>query len=68
VAVYLVAMAALGLHLGHALASVFQTFGFLERYAPMIQRSSYVIGALIALGFMSIPLYVNLAGKMPTAG
>ena len=64
VAFYLLALAGVGLHLSHAIQSVFQTFGFNHpRYTPMIRIGSIVIGAGIALGFATIPIYILLAPR-----
>jgi succinate dehydrogenase / fumarate reductase cytochrome b subunit len=56
---YIVAMAALAIHLRHGVSSVFQTLGI---YHPNINKCVAIIGPLIAaivfLGFSSIPLAV----------
>jgi succinate dehydrogenase / fumarate reductase cytochrome b subunit len=66
VPVYVGVMAGIGLHLSHAIQSVFQTFGFNHpRYTPIIRVGSIVIGAAIALGFASIPIYALLAVAPP---
>lgn len=49
----------LGLHLSHAIQSVFQTFG-LRRWVREMTWISYAIGALISLGFLSILVAVCL--------
>ncbi len=60
---YIVAMMCLGLHLSHAVQSVFQTFGFNHpKYTPFIGKISIVLGWLVALGFSSIPVWVFIAG------
>ncbi len=60
--IYVLAVSAVGLHLSHAIQSVFQTFGFNhERYTPIIKKLSLAAGVLIALGFASLPIYVLLA-------
>lgn len=57
--IYIAAMCALGFHLAHAVASVFQTFGLHnERITPLVHTISVVFGTAIALGFSSIPVYV----------
>lgn len=62
VPVYLIAVTGVGLHLSHAIQSVVQTLGFSHpRYTPMIRKASIAIGALLALGFGMIPVYVMLA-------
>jgi succinate dehydrogenase / fumarate reductase cytochrome b subunit len=60
--VYLIAVTGVGLHLSHAIQSVVQTLGFSHpRYTPLIRIASVGIGALLALGFGMIPVYVMLA-------
>ena len=60
---YIVAMMCLGLHLSHAIQSVFQTFGFNHpKYTPLIGKMSGVLGWLVALGFSSIPVWVLITG------
>lgn len=56
---YLVALAILGFHLKHGVGSVFQSLGLKnDHYAPMINKLSVVYGVVVALGFISQPLYV----------
>ncbi len=58
-ALYVVAMLAVGLHLGHAIQSVFQTFGLCdEARLPTLGKLSVLLGALVALAYISIPVYV----------
>jgi succinate dehydrogenase / fumarate reductase cytochrome b subunit len=64
---YIVVMVALGMHLSHALSSVFVTLG--TENSPLVSRMETVgkvVAAVVALGFISIPLYilvrVHLAG------
>lgn len=62
VVAYVVAMVVTGLHLNHAIASAFQTLGVSHpRYTPLIRMIGPILGAALALGFMSVPLAV-LAG------
>ncbi len=64
--IYLIAVTGVGLHLSHAIQSVVQTLGFSHpRYTPMIRVASIAIGALLALGFGMLPVYVMLA-QQPT--
>lgn len=65
VAFYLVCMVAVGLHLSHGFYSAFASLGLYHpRYSPMISKFGYLYGVIIALGFMSQPIYVFfLAGK-----
>ena len=58
---YVVAMALLFSHLRHGAASVWQTFGVRDRnLAPLIEIGSWVLAALLFLGFSSIPVAVLL--------
>lgn len=62
--IYILAVSAVGLHLTHAIQSVCQTFGFNHnRYTPLIQKLSLIIGILVALTFSAIPIFVALASK-----
>lgn len=59
VAWYLVALAVLGLHLGHGVGSSFQTFGIHHpRYQKCIHGLSIAYALIVALGFISQPIYV----------
>ena len=56
---YILAVCCVGLHLSHGIQSLFQTIGFFnDRYTPVIRKASIVLGALVAIGFSLIPLYV----------
>ena len=56
---YIVAMMCLGLHLSHAIQSCFQTFGFNhEKYTPFIEKASNSLGLIIAVGYITIPMWV----------
>ncbi|MDA8079685.1 MAG: succinate dehydrogenase cytochrome b subunit [Nitrospiraceae bacterium] len=58
-AVYVCAMAALGLHLGHSIQSSLQTLGLnSERTFPAITKGGIIAAILIALGFVSFPLVI----------
>jgi succinate dehydrogenase / fumarate reductase cytochrome b subunit len=59
VAAYIVAMAMLGMHLGHGIWSMFQTAGFshLTR-TRWLKTLSWVIAAAIVLGYVSMPVAV----------
>ena len=58
-AIYLVAVAALGLHLYHGMWSVFQTLGI---SSPMVtgmrRRVAIAIAAVVYIGFTSIPIAI----------
>ena len=59
VAWYVVALVFLGFHLKHGFGSVFQSFGLKnDHYAPLINKLSCLYGFIVALGFLSQPLYV----------
>ncbi len=61
-AVYMVAVSLVGLHIWHGLWSMLHTLGLDdERYRPALVRISHLVGALVALGYLSIPVAV-LAG------
>jgi len=56
---YIVAVCSVGVHLSHALSSVLVTLGFLsDRATAKADVAAWVIGAMVALGFASIPIYV----------
>lgn len=56
---YVVAMIFLGMHLSHALSSVLVTLGILrDKNTPNADLFARAFGALMALGFSSIPVYV----------
>ena len=58
-ALYIIAMASLGLHLFHAFQSVFQTFGLMnDSNQAKLTIASKVLGVAVAAGFSSIPLYI----------
>lgn len=56
---YLIAMSVLCSHLGHGVASIFQTLGLNSKKArPFIQQVSWAYAAIIWLGFVSIPVAI----------
>ena len=56
---YIVAVCAVGLHLSNAVSTIWVTLGVLTDAATAkVKRISKVVGALVALAFCSIPLYV----------
>jgi succinate dehydrogenase / fumarate reductase cytochrome b subunit len=58
---YVVAMAAVGFHLVHAIQSLCQTFGWNHpTYTPFIKKMSLILGLLISISFAAIPVYVWL--------
>jgi succinate dehydrogenase / fumarate reductase cytochrome b subunit len=59
VAWYLVSLVILGFHLSHGVGSIFQSLGFKnEHYASGIKKLSFGYGVIVALGFLSQPIYV----------
>lgn len=61
---YIVSLILLGFHLRHGVASIFQSFGLKnDHYAPLIYKTSLVYGVIVALGFISQPLYVFLNAR-----
>lgn len=56
---YIVCLIILGFHLSHGLASAIQTLGFNHpKYTPCIEKISVLYGLVIAIGFISQPVYV----------
>jgi succinate dehydrogenase / fumarate reductase cytochrome b subunit len=57
--VYLIGVVALGVHLWHAVQSVFQTLGLYHpRYRPMVVKAGWVLAVLVGLGFATFPLVI----------
>ncbi|MEZ4816027.1 MAG: succinate dehydrogenase cytochrome b subunit [Bdellovibrionota bacterium] len=55
---YLISLIAVGLHLKHGFAAAFQSLGFWHpRYTPVLKCLAALYGIVVALGFMSQPLY-----------
>jgi succinate dehydrogenase / fumarate reductase cytochrome b subunit len=75
-AIYLVGVAALGLHLWHAFQSSLQTLGVNHpRYTPAIKKLGFALALLLAVGFASFPVaslawpdLVRKAGESARAG
>jgi succinate dehydrogenase cytochrome b subunit len=64
VAWYSLAMLALGLHLSHGFQSAFQTLGAIKpQWRPNLRRVGFVVGWLIAIGFLSLPIYGYLSAE-----
>ncbi|CAN5379353.1 hypothetical protein BH23VER1_BH23VER1_19840 [soil metagenome] len=62
---YLLGMTLLCSHLGHGVASIFQTLGLAtDKNWPLIKSSSHAFAILIYVGFISIPISV-LFGIIP---
>lgn len=59
VAWYIVALIVLGFHLRHGVGSSFQTLGFSHpRYQPFIRCFTWAYALVVALGFITQPIYV----------
>lgn len=66
VAIYVVAMIAMGLHLAHAFQSACRTLGLSDGgYAAAAKKLSVAIAVAFAVGFSSFPLYFLANGKPP---
>jgi succinate dehydrogenase / fumarate reductase cytochrome b subunit len=58
---YLICMVLLGIHLSHGVGSVFQSFGWMNgRFQPVLRKLSIAYAVVVALGFISQPIYVYL--------
>ena len=57
VAIYSVSMLALGFHISHGIGSAFQSLGLFSQHRHTVQRIGYVIGWILALGFLALPIY-----------
>ena len=64
---YILAMSAVGLHFSNAVSTIWVTLGVLTDTAtPKANLAARILGALIALGFSSIPIYVLAATHLTT--
>lgn len=60
---YLLAMVALGTHLGHGVKSAFQTLGISHpRYTPLIEKAGFALALALAAGFGSLPVWAFVRG------
>ena len=58
VILYIIAVLLLGFHLNHGFQSAFQTFGWNhKKYFPIIKKCGTVYAIIMALGFVSMPIY-----------
>ncbi|MCP4138062.1 MAG: succinate dehydrogenase cytochrome b subunit [bacterium] len=58
---YGIAVLAVGLHLSHAFQSSFQTVGMSrEDFMVWIKRAGVLVGLIFAIGFLSIPVAINV--------
>jgi len=61
VAWYIIALLLLGMHLSHGFGSIFQSLGLRTRSnAQTLNKLSWTYAAVVALGFLSQPIYVFL--------
>ena len=66
---YILAMCFLGFHLGHGIASTFQTMGWSRpKLAPMIELVGRIVALVIVIGNISIPVTALLGWIEPTQG
>lgn len=67
---YVLAMLLLGFHLHHAIRSLFQTFGvYHENWEAFLRFLSPALSAVIVLGFISVPVAVQLGVlSLPSGG
>lgn len=57
--IYILAVTAVGMHFAHGFQSLFQTLGYEPQdYGGAVQRLSLALGAVLAVGFSAIPIYV----------
>lgn len=58
---YIIAVILLGVHISHAVQSMFQTLGLNgPKFTPLIIKASVIYGTFIAIAYLSIPLSVLL--------
>jgi len=61
VAFYLLAQVLLAFHLSHGASSMFQTLGWNSpRYRPLVSRIGPVMATIICLGFISVPIAIQI--------
>jgi succinate dehydrogenase / fumarate reductase cytochrome b subunit len=60
---YVVGMTVVGFHLWHGVSSAFQTMGAdTPRFTPLMRKIGWTLALLLAVGFISIPVWVFLFG------
>ncbi|GIW40233.1 MAG: fumarate reductase [Candidatus Binatia bacterium] len=65
---YVAVMVLLGFHLRHGFWSAFQTLGLLDRrLQPIAYAAALGVGAILALGFLFLPLYIYFFVPEPGA-
>ncbi len=58
---YVISLVVLCIHLSHGVSSIFQSLGFNHpRYTPVIKIIGVVYAVVVAVGFISQPIYVYL--------
>ena len=63
VAFYVVGMTVVGFHLWHGVSSAFQTMGAdTPRFTPVIRKVGWTLAVVLAVGFISIPVFVFFFG------
>ncbi len=66
---YTAVMLMLGLHLRHGFWSALQSLGAMSpRWTPVIYATGFVFAALLAVGFLLLPVYFFFFGEVPAAG
>ena len=61
---YLISLVILGFHLSHGVGSIFQSFGWMNgRHQATLKKISYLYAIVIALGFISQPVYIFLVAS-----
>ena len=63
VLVYVIGVAAIGIHVSHGFASAFQSIGFNHpKYTPIFKKSGLAFAAFITLAFASFPIWSFITG------
>ena len=63
---YVAVMLLLGFHLRHGFWSAFQSLGVLRpKWTPAIYTAAFVFAALMALGFVFLPVFLHFCGPDP---
>lgn len=66
---YVGVMAMLGLHLRHGLWSAWQSLGLTnKRLLPVFYAVAVLLAIVLAIGFLSLPLYMHFNGSPPAVG
>lgn len=65
--IYVTAMLVLGFHIAHGISSAFQSLGLFSKSRRKLRVIGLVVGWILALGFMSLPLWAFLAKPVATA-